>query len=115
MFGGAWGSRSGSLGGRGGASGSGSGASERLSCGGAVGSMSAGGGCAAWGGGRSSAVRGTGPHRGASWASQEASAGPGRPRVVLPGTRGGGGGVPQAPWIRRVGVRRRRRLVVRAE
>ena len=52
----------------------------------------------------------TGPHR-SSRASQEASAGPGGLRLVLPGT-GGGGEVPRRPWIRHVGVWWRQRLVV---
>ena len=76
-------------GGRGGAAGSGSGASGWLRRGGAVGSAGAGGECAVRGGGGSAAVCGTGPHR-SSQASQEASAGPGVPRVVPPGNGGGG-------------------------
>ena len=94
---------------RGGASGSGSGGSEALEGRGegsksgsraserlgrrAVGSVRAGGGCAASGGYKSAAVCGTGIRCGANWASHEASAGPGGPRVVPPGT-GGGGEVP---------------------
>ena len=94
--------RSGALGGCGGASGCGSGASERLSCGGAVGSVSAGGWCAVWGGSGSAAVCGTGPRRGARLASQEVSAGPGGPRVVPPGTWGGRGSpAPSMDLLRR--------------
>ena len=85
---------SGALGGLGGASGSGSGASERLRRGGGVGSASAGAGWAVRGGSGRVAVCGTGPCRGTSRASQEVSAGPGGPRVLLPGTRWGGGGSP---------------------
>ena len=44
------------------------------------------------GGGRSAAVCGTGPCRGASRASQEASAGPGGPCMVPPPTGGAKGG-----------------------
>ena len=82
------------MGGRGGASGSGSGASEPLRRGGAVGSVRAKGGCAARAGSGSAAVCGTGPRCSASWASQEASEGPGGPQVVPPGTLGGGGKSP---------------------
>ena len=46
--------------------------------------------CAVWGESKSAAVCGTGRRPGARLASQEASAGPGGPRVVLPGTREGG-------------------------
>ena len=87
---------SGALGGCGGASGSRSGASERVRRRGAVGSVRAGGGCAARGGSGSAVVVGTGPRCEASPASQEASAGPGAPRVVLPGT---GGGVSPPPSV----------------
>ena len=76
--------------------------------------MGAVGECAVWGGSESAAVCGTAPHR-SSQASQEASAGPGGLRVVLPGTGGGGGEVPRRPWIRHVGVRQRQRLVVWVE
>ena len=69
----------------------------------------------AGGGSRSAAVCGTRPRRGASRASQEASAGPGGPRVVPPGTGGGGREVLHPPLISHVGVRRRCRLVVRVE
>ena len=116
--GGAWGSESsgsGALGGHGGALGSRSGASERLRRGGAVESISAGDGCAVWGKSGSAAGCRTGPRRGARLASEEASAGPGGPRVGPPGTVGRGGGVPHPPMIRRVGMQRRRRLVVRFE
>ena len=78
------------LGGRGGVSGSWSGAVERLRRSGAVGSGGAGRWCTVWGGSRSAAVCGTGARCGASCASQEASAGPGGPRVVPPGSGGGG-------------------------
>ena len=98
---------------RGGALWSGSGASERLRRGGGVGSVSAVGGCAVPGGSGSAAICGTGLRRGASRASQEVSAGLGGRGVVPPGT--GGGGVPRPPWIRRVGVRWRGRLVIRVE
>ena len=50
-------------------------------------------GCAVFGGSGSAAVCGTRPRRGVHLASEEASAGPGGPRVVPPGT-GGGGAVP---------------------
>ena len=80
---------------------------------GGVGSVGAVGECAVRGGSGSAAVCGTGPHR-SSRASQEASAGPGGLRVVLPGT-GGGGEVPRRPWIRHVGVWWRQRLVVWVE
>ena len=97
--GGARGSRSGgsgALGGCGGISGSGSGASERLKRSGAVGSVSAGGGCTVWGESGSAAICGTGIRRGVRLASQEASAGPGGPRMLPPRT-GGLGGSPPAP------------------
>ena len=106
---------SGALGGDGGGLGSGSGASERLRRGGAVGSVSAGNGCALRGGSGSAAVCGTGHRRGARLASEEVSARPRRPCVVPPGTRGRGGEVPHPPLISRVGMPRRRRLVVRVE
>ena len=77
------------------------------------GEVGAVGECAVRGGNGSAAVCGTGPHR-SSRASQEASAGPGRLRVVPPGT-GGGGGVPCCPCIRHVGVWWRQRLVVWVE
>ena len=80
-----------------------------------MGNVSTGAGCAVRGGSGSAAVCGTGPRRGAPLASEEVSAGPGEPRVVPPGTGGGGGGVPHPPLIRRVGVRRRRRLVERVK
>ena len=104
--------RSGVLGGRGGAWGSRSAGSGWLRRGGGVGSVGAGGECAVRGGAGSAAVCGTGPHR-SSRASQEASAGLGGPRVVPPGT--GGGGFPCRPWIRHVGVWWRQRLVVWVE
>ena len=107
--------RSRALGGGGGALGSGSGASERLKRGGAVGSVSDEGGCSVRGGSGSAAVCGTRPRCGANRASQEVSTGPGGPRGVPRGTRGGEGEVPRPPLIRRVGVRRRRQLVVRVE
>ena len=78
--------------------------------GGAVGTVGAVGECAVRGGSGSAAVCGTGRHR-SSRASPEASAAPGGPRAVPPGT-GGGGGVPRRPWIRHVGVWWRQRLVV---
>ena len=109
------GGESGALGGRRGALGSGSGANERLRRGGSVGSVSVGGGCAVWGGGGSAAVCETCLRCRARLASEEASAGRGGPCVVPPGTVGRGGEVPHPPLIRRVGVRRRRRLVVRVE
>ena len=68
--------------------------------------------CAVRGGSGSAAVCGTGPHR-SSRASPEASAAPGGPRAVPPGT--GGGGVPRRPWIRHVGVWWRQWLVVWVE
>ena len=68
--------------------------------------------CAVRGGSGSAAVCGTGPHR-SSRASLEASAAPGGPRAVPPGT--GGGGVPRRPWIRHVGVWWRQWLVVWVE
>ena len=64
--------------------------------------------CAVRGGSGSAAVCGTRPHR-SSPASPEASAAPGGPRAVSPGT-GGGGEVPCRPWIRHVGVWWRQRL-----
>ena len=79
-----------------------------------MGSVGIGGECAVRGGSGSAAVCGTGPHR-SSRASQEASAGPGGPRVVPPGTGGGGGEVPRRAWIRHVGVWWRQRLVVWVE
>ena len=91
---------SGAPGGRGGTWGSGSGASRWLRRGGSVGVV---GECALRGGSGSAAVCGTGPHR-SSRASLEASAAPGGPRAVPPGTGGGGGEVPRRPWIRHVGV-----------
>ena len=100
-------------GGRGGTSGSGSGSCGWLRRGGGVGSVGAEGECAVQGGGRSAAVCGTGPHS-SSQASQEASGGPGEPRVVLLGT-GRGGEVPCRPWICNVGVWWRQRLVVWVE
>ena len=81
---------SGVSGGRGGTWGSGSGASGWLRRGGSVGAV---GECAVRGGSRSAAVCGTGPHR-SSRASLEASAAPGGPRAVPPGTGGGGGRSP---------------------
>ena len=78
--------------------------SERLRRCGAVGSVSAGGGCAAWGGSGCAAVCGTGPRCGASQASQEASAGPGGPRLVPPGTGGGGGSPPPSMDLPRRGA-----------
>ena len=104
---------SGVQGGRGGALGSRSGASGLLRRGGGVGSVGAGVECAVRGGSGSAALCGIGPHR-SSPASPEVSAGPWGPRVVLPGT-GGGGEVPRPPWIRHVGVRWWQRLVVRVE
>ena len=77
---------SGVPGGSGGTLGSGSGASGWLRRGGSVGAV---GECAVRGGSGSAAVCGTGPHR-SSPASLEASAAPGGPRVVPPGTGGGG-------------------------
>ena len=59
----------------------------------------------AGGGSGSVAVRGIEFCRGVSWATLEASVGPARPRVVVPGTFGGG--VPCPPWICRIGVLRR--------
>ena len=85
--------RSGVQGGRGGTWGRGGGASGCLRRGGGVGSAGAGGKCAVRGWSGSAAVCGTGPHR-SSRASQEASAGPGGPRVVPPGSLGGRGGPP---------------------
>ena len=79
-----------------------------------MGSVGAGGECAVRGGSGGAAVCGTGPRR-SSRASQEASAGPGGLRVVLPGTGGGGGEVPRHPWIRHVGLWWQQRLVVRVE
>ena len=70
--------------------------------------------CAVRGGSGSAAVCGTGPHR-SSRASPEASAAPGGPRAVSPGTGGGGGEVPRRPWIRHVGVWWRQWLVVWVE
>ena len=90
-------------GGRGGALGSGSGASGWLTRGGGVGSVGARGDRAVRGGSGSAAVCGTMPHR-SSRASQEVSAGPGGPRVVLPGTGGGGGGPPSSMDLPRRGV-----------
>ena len=91
-----WGSGSGgsgARGGRGGDLGSRSGASRWFGRGGGVWSVSAGTGCALQGRSGSAAVCGTGPCR-SSWASLELSAGPGGPRVALPGTWGGGGSPP---------------------
>ena len=104
---------SGVPGGRGGTLGSRSGASGWLRRGGGLGSVGVGGECAVLGGSGSAAVCRTGPHR-SSRASQEDSAGPGGPRVVPPGT-GGGGEVPRRPWIRHIGVWWRQRLVVWVE
>ena len=90
-------------GGRGGAWGRGSGASWWLRRGGVVGSVGAGGECAVRGGSGSAAFCGTGPHR-SGRASQEASACPGGPHVVPPGTGGGGGGPPSSMDPPRRGV-----------
>ena len=79
----------GALGVHGGASGGGSGASERVRRGIAAGSVSVGGGSVPRRGSRSAAFCGIGPRRRRSQASQEASVGPGGPRVVPPGTGGG--------------------------
>ena len=95
--------RSGVPGRRGGAWGSGSGARGWLRRGRGVGSVGAGGECAMRGGSGSAADCGTGPHR-SSRASQELSAGPGGPGVVLPGTGGGGGGPPSSMDPPRRGV-----------
>ena len=81
---------SGVSGGRGSTWGSRSGASGWLRRGGGVGSVGAVGKCAVRGGSGSATVCGTGPHR-SRRSSQEALAGPGRLRVVPPGTGGGGG------------------------
>ena len=80
--------------GHGGASGSRSGASEQVRRDGATVSVRAGGGSVARGGSRSAVVCGMGARRRASWASQEASVGPGGPHVVPPGAGGGGGSPP---------------------
>ena len=111
--GGAGAAGAGSQGGRGGTRGRGSSTIGWLRRGSGVGSVVAGGECAVRGGSGSAAVCGTGPHR-SSRASQEASAGPGGPRVVPPGT-GGGREVLRRPWIRHVGVWWRQRLVVWVE
>ena len=82
--------RGGTSGGHGGASESRSGASDRVRRGGAVGSLRAGAGSVARAASGSATVCWIGPLRGAIWASPEALVGPRGPRVVPPGTAGGG-------------------------
>ena len=107
---------SGALGGLGGALGSGKGASERLRRGGVVGSVSAGVNVPCGGGGGSwkrrrlrdrASSRGELGQSGGVSGSWGASCGA--------AWHWEGGGVPRPPWICRVGVRRRRQLVVRVE